>query len=433
MMEWYQIISYLLTNGLRLTLGLCLVAKLMDFSLKRKAFLLSALGNCLITVFQTAAVPTIWILTAEIMVVSAIAWYSHRKQLRLCLFLVFFYETGIALWDFLLSAGLGILFHSERFINPNVPEFLIGIWLVRLMILGIAIILGKQQPKPTGAMRPASMIVILGLFGTVTLSQQTILPINNDQVDKWIILSLILTFAILFYRVNRQREMELEIAKLKQEQAELLERDYQTLRHTYADNAKFYHDLHNHIEAIYQCLTQGDLQDAVQYCQELRTPVREITQTVWTGDKALDYLISSKMALAGQEHIQTKVNIEYPHNTNIRNADLTTILGNLLDNALEAAKTAPVHLRFINLTIRRINAMLIIKAENGYGKAPAQKNGNLLTSKINKAFHGWGLKSVRTAAESYDGTIHTEYADGVFKTVVTLSFQPVKTESFLCL
>ena len=48
--------------------------------------------------------------------------------------------------------------------------------------------------------------------------------------------------------------MEAEIAKLKQEQAEIVERDYQALRRTYADNAKLYHDLHNHIEAIYQCL-----------------------------------------------------------------------------------------------------------------------------------------------------------------------------------
>ncbi len=124
MMEWYQMISYLVTNGLRLVLGLCLIAKLLDFPLEKKAFLLSALGSFLITVFQIIAVPTIGILAAEIMVVSAITWYYHREQLRLCLFLIFFYEVGVALWDFLLSAGLGILFHSERFINPNVPEFL---------------------------------------------------------------------------------------------------------------------------------------------------------------------------------------------------------------------------------------------------------------------------------------------------------------------
>ena len=133
------------------------------------------------------------------------------------------------------------------------------------------------------------------------------------------------------------------------------------------------------------------------------------------------------MALAEQKQIKTKVNIEYPHNTNIRSVDLTTILGNLLDNALEAAKTAPDRLRFLNLTIRRINAMLIIKVENGYGNTPTEENGKLLTSKTDKAFHGWGLKSVQTAADRYDGTISTDYKGGVFQSIVTLSFQPVKT------
>ena len=277
-------------------------------------------------------------------------------------------------------------------------------------------------------MRSLSVLVILGMVGAVTLSEQKTLPLDENLVGTWIILSMVLMFAILFYRVNRQREMESEIARLKQEQAEIVERDYQALRRTYEGNAKLYHDLHNHIEAIYQCLLQGDTEEAARYCEDLRTPVREISQTVWTGDKALDYLISSKLALAEQEHIKTKVNIEYPHNTNIRSVDLTTILGNLLDNALEAAQAAPDGLRFLNLTIRRINAMLIIKVENGYGHDLKREDGKLLTTKSDRAFHGWGLKSVQTAADRYDGTISTDDKDGIFQSVVTLSFQAIKTK-----
>ena len=72
--------------------------------------------------------------------------------------------------------------------------------------------------------------------------------------------------------------------------------------------------------------------------------------------------------------------------------------------------------------------MLIIKVENGYGNAPTENGGELETTKVDKAAHGWGLKSVQTAADRYDGTITTDYKDGVFQSVVTLSFQPVKTE-----
>ena len=428
MMDWVQVISYLFTNELRLLLGLYFVARLTGFSLERKALFLIGAGGCLAAFLQAVSLPTNGVMAVEILLIAAAAWYYLREKWNLCLFLAIFYEIGVGLWDFLLQAGFGILFRSVNFMDSKAPEYFAGIWLVRLVMLGLSFFLARQQEKSSAPMRLASVAVTLGLFGAVTLSEQTVLPLSDDQTGTWVILSMALLFSVLFYRLNRQREMEREIAQLKQDQAEILERDYQALRRTYENNAKLYHDLHNHIEAIYQCLTQGDIQEAIRYSEDLRIPVREISQTVWTGDKALDYLISSKMALAEQEQIKTRVNIEYPHNTNIRSIDLTTILGNLLDNALEAADTALDELRFLNLTIRRINAMLIIKVENGYGNAPAENGGELVTSKEDKASHGWGLKSVQTAADRYDGTITTDYKDGVFQSVVTLSFQPVKTE-----
>lgn len=428
MMDWVQVISYLFTNELRLLLGLYLVAKLMDFPLEQKALLLTGAGGCLATILQAVSLSTIGVMAVEVLVIAVAAWYYQRKKVNLCLFLAIFYEIGVGLWDFLFQACLGVLFRSENFIDSQAPEYLAGIWLVRLVMLGMAVFLAKQQKKSSTPSRLASAAAMLGLFGAVTLSQQTILPLNDDQIGTWIILSMVLLFSALFYRLSRQREMELEIAQLKQDQSEILERNFQALRRTYESNSKLYHDLHNHIEAIYQCLTQGDIQEAVRYCEDLRTPVREISQNIWTGEKAIDYLISSKMALAEQEHIKTKVNIEYPHNTNIRSVDLTTILGNLLDNALEATEAATDDLRFLNLTIRRINAMLIIKVENGYGNAPARNGGELETTKEDKTAHGWGLKSIQTAADRYDGTITTDYKNGIFQSVVTLSFQPLKTE-----
>ena len=353
MMDWVQVISYFFTNELRLFLGLYLVARLTDFSLERNVLLLTGIGGCLATILQEVSLPTIGVMAVEVLVITAVAWYYLREKLNLCLFLAIFYEMGVGLWDFLLQAGLGILFKSENFVDTKAPEHLVGIWMVRLAMLGATVFLAKQQKKSSASMRLTSAAVMLGLFGAVTLSEQTILPLNDDQIGTWIILSMVLLFSVLFYRLSRQREMELEIAQLKQDRSEILERDYQGLRRTYESNAKLYHDLHNHIEAIYQCLTQGNIQEAIRYCEDLRTPVREISQTVWTGDKALDYLISSKMSLAEQEQIKTKVNIEYPHNTNIRSVDLTTILGNLLDNALEAAETAPDKLRFLTRRLRR--------------------------------------------------------------------------------
>ncbi|MDE7203871.1 MAG: ATP-binding protein, partial [Lachnospiraceae bacterium] len=219
---------------------------------------------------------------------------------------------------------------------------------------------------------------------------------------------------------------EKKIAYLEKEKNALLLRDYQLLKNTYAANARLFHDFHNHIEALHRYLEKDRTAEAVRYLESLRSPIEAVTQPVWVGDEAVDYLINSKITLAVSREIQVNCNIEYPQHTNIRSADLVAILGNLLDNALEAVEGTEGSLRFINLTIRRINEMLIIKLENGCKAAPAITEGELKTTKKDTDLHGWGLKSVRTAAERYDGTLETEYRDHTFCAVVTLSFEVVK-------
>ena len=216
--------------------------------------------------------------------------------------------------------------------------------------------------------------------------------------------------------------MEKEVARLQTEQAELIKNDYQNLNQIYTANAKLYHDLHNHMEMMHCYLTQGKVTDAISYLEDLRAPIQEITQTVWTGDEAIDYLINSKLSHMQAKQIETKVNIEFPRNTNIRSADLTTILGNLLDNAMEAAQKCKEGHRFVYLTVRRINNILIIKVENSFEEQPVMEDGEIQSSKEDKQRHGWGLKSARTAAESYDGSLETSFHDNVFCAVSTLFF-----------
>ena len=186
MMAGLQILSYLFTNELRLFLGLYLVAKLTDFSLERKALLLIGACGCFITILQSASLSFIGVLVVEVLVIAVVAWYHRREKLNLFLFLAIFYEIGVGLWDFLFQSGLGILFRSENFVNPDLPEYLVGIWLVRLGMLGIAVFLAKHKEKSSVPMRLATAVVMLGLFGAVTLSEQTILPLSEDQTGTWI-------------------------------------------------------------------------------------------------------------------------------------------------------------------------------------------------------------------------------------------------------
>ena len=246
----------------------------------------------------------------------------------------------------------------------------------------------------------------------------------------WTLLSVILMMSVLVFYISRQYEMEKELARLKSEQAGLLERDYAALNQAYAVNAKLFHDFHNHIGVLQQLLSRQKTKEAVEYLNALQEPVREMAGNVWTGDETIDYLINSKANKAKSDGTDFRIQVEFPRHTNLRSADLCAILGNLLDNALEAARQVPeAEKRYIRLTIRRINQMIIIKVENSYASVHAspliEKDGALKTTKEDSGLHGWGLKSAQTAAQKYEGTVQTFYKDGIFRAVATLSFQGI--------
>ncbi len=428
MMAWYQILSFFLTNGLRIFFGLYLAVTLLKLSGNmKKAAAFSVCAAVCITVFSCFPIGQIYIAGAETIILTVILYYLFAANLRMSLFLAFFYEITVALWDFILSVGLGVAFHSDSFLDVKSFGNMAAVWIVRLIMLGMAFQMkeiSKRNDKQSS--RVIAGAALAGFLGVVLLSGQKTIAIPDDQLTVWVIFALLILMAILFFNLNRQYEMEKTIAQLEKDKNVLLERDYQNLKNSYAANAKLFHDFHNHAEALYRYLSKSSTSEAMEYLEKLRTPMQGISQTAWTGDEAIDYLISSKIALAGSQNIRVNTNIEFPRHTNIRSADLVAIIGNLLDNSMEAAGGAEGSLRFINLTIRRINAMLVIKVENGCSAAPAVADGELQTSKTEKALHGWGLKSVRTAAERYDGTIETEYNDHTFRAVVTLSFEAVK-------
>ncbi len=428
MMEWYQMLSFFLTNGLRIFLGLYLVTTLLQLpGSTKKTGAVSIGAAAFITALSCFSVSQVYLIGAEIMILTLAAHYLFTAKPKMCLFLIFFYEIAVALWEFIISAGMGVLFRSESFLNAGSPGYIASVWIVRLLMLGIAFITAKEpDSKNRQSSRIISGVAVAGLFGIVSLSGQHTIAISDDQLTPWLIYSVLILMAILFYNLSRQYEMEKTIAQLEKDKNALLERDYQTLRDTYAANAKLFHDFHNHIAILHRYLSKGSAAEAISYLEDLRSPVQAITQTVWGGDEAVDYLINSKIALAASRQIRVSTNIEFPRHTNIRSVDLVAILGNLLDNALGAAENAEDRLRFINLMIRRINDMLIVKVENGCSAAPASVDGTLLTSKKDQSLHGWGLQSARTAADHYDGTIETEYSDHTFRAVVTLSFEAVE-------
>lgn len=97
------------------------------------------------------------------------------------------------------------------------------------------------------------------------------------------------------------------------------------------------------------------------------------------------------------------------------NADMCIILGNALDNALEANIRAEIEKRYVKLNMRMDMNNLVIVVENSFdGHISKNKTGKILTVKTNKIDHGLGLDSIQKAVNKYHGFMKISYTENVF-------------------
>lgn len=261
-----------------------------------------------------------------------------------------------------------------------------------------------------------------GYIGFIYIVHQTFNAYTPSVSRLWIAVfaALILLFFILLFEIDLRGKRE----KLKHEQQNLtlLEEKYQSLNEMYSQNARLYHDLNNHLTILNHLLEDGAAEKARLYLADISAPIRELKKTVWTGNDIVDVIFNNKIEAMKKEGIDHHIHAEFPDGTGIADADICTILSNLLDNAIEAVKNFPGQEHFIDIRIKNMNKILLIQVKNPSSFVKITKDGIPHTSKRSNGFHGWGLRNVAQAAEKYDGILHCKYKDGIFEAAVTLFY-----------
>lgn len=300
-------------------------------------------------------------------------------------------------------------------------EIALALWLVHgVALFAVLVVCKRRCVSRRQVMKGFAMFFLLSLVSLISLQEQARLAISGETIDLWLMMTLILMIGVLVANLRSQLDTERELATLRAAQAESAEREYQRLSRTYAANARLFHDLHNHLGVLRRLVAQEKTSEAADYLDSLQAPLSALTTQHWTGDETVDHLISAGQQQCEAAGIRFTAMVEFPAHTNLRGADLCAILGNLLDNAREGALQASGE-RFLRLTMRRIGMTLVIKVENS-ARAPHADHS---TTKTDGGLHGWGLASASAAAARYDGVVQTNYTEGVFTAIATLSFEAI--------
>lgn len=201
-------------------------------------------------------------------------------------------------------------------------------------------------------------------------------------------------------------------------QNDLISKHCDEVENIYRTMRGWRHDYHNHIQAML-ALTDNP-EELRRYLWKLNDDLTTVDTVLKTGNVMVDAILNSKLSLIKSKHITVHAKATVPAKLEISEIDLCAILGNLLDNAMEAClRQNDSEERFIRVYIGILKKQLYICVTNSVGGA-VKKSGKSYLSTKDAPNHGFGLMRIDRLAEKYRGYVNRQSEPGAFATEVML-------------
>ncbi len=268
-----------------------------------------------------------------------------------------------------------------------------------------------NQKNSSFTLLPVLAFMLLAFYGVHgTYSLATFIPL---------VLSTLLIF-FSYYLIARSIAQTRRHHQLEKQLA--LQRDhYQNLNNSIATAKTARHDLRHHLVTILGFLNRHDSIGSQEYLKKLCTSYDDSVIPLLCKNQSAAALIFHYLKLGKQENISFSNNLHLPNDLSIDDLDLCIILGNCLENAIEACiKINNIELRFIDLKVTVSKGYLVISIINSFNGELQQDDNHSFRSTKEGPDHGIGLSSVKTLVKKYYGQYSFSPEQGVFKVYLSL-------------
>lgn len=223
---------------------------------------------------------------------------------------------------------------------------------------------------------------------------------------------------VVFYRISIVRKTEKENALLQQ-QSEMQLEVYSDLQQRYQNSMRTIHDAKRHVRALESLIQSDHLAEAQQYKESLFQKLNELQPSIQCDNPLLSAILNHVFLKAEQRHIALKMDLQGEKQLSmLAGVDLTTIVSNLLDNAVDAVLELPEEQRYIHFAVAFQMGEIMIHVENPT-KNDLKREGNAVVS--TKEEHlGLGLKNVEMVVKKYKGDFKIDVKDGNFVVAITI-------------
>lgn len=378
------------------------------------------------TDISSIEVTTVWMLLAEVLCMFGVTFYysrNLRKNLLVVMGMcsIFIISEMIAFWMIKMTNGM-------KFMCIEVAatfKLIASTMLIYAMVYFLVDLKNLQKGVKNLALYWAFLLLLPG--GTCVLILKLLLQIGygnvfvTDRRESFTIIAIFILGLLLFWVYDHIfKTMTDSYEKmLIQKENQYYEGQLKNMEQSMMAWKKMKHDLKNHFIVLRGLLDEEKGESAKYYLDRLIQEDVTGKKEIQTGNTVIDSIVNYKIMDAEQRGCSVDLDIQIPEQLKVSSHAMSVILGNALDNAIEAVeKTAE---KRIHLILQYTKGRLLIQIKNPYkGKLRKDDAGALLTGKSEKDYHGFGLKSIKDTIEKNSGVMHIDTSGQWFILTVLL-------------
>ena len=367
----------------------------------------------------------------NIIVTSICMIFIKKQYIKLLIIIVIMYYATIALVDFLF-AFMSMMILGQEF--DRVVYTYANSWAECMLFICsrflIAIFVGmiaKKKYKELYIYEFQGVLLIVTIIMCVILRQYQKLIVGmiyeSKEEEAGVIGISLMSILLLIFFVSG---LYLKDKVLKKEKEFLAMRDevmtqrFHELESVMEQNRQLSHDLKNHFIILKGYGKAGNCEGICNYIDGVEKEYFSVKVCSWIGNSVADMLIEQKKILAEKEKIAVDIQIVPIENWPFTDHETCSLLGNLLDNAIDACKRIEQEDKWILLQIEMQKQFLFIKVSNPINEIPVMKKGVPVSTKQNRQKHGYGLKSVEHVVNKYNGIITFRIEQDIFQVDISL-------------
>lgn len=348
-----------------------------------------------------------------------------------------FYESSILNKIIYSNITYSILFIIEALVGAfvgylDIKAFIesefnsnIGLLMIRVLTLSVSYIifrLNKNKSKDIDIPLYFYLIHIVVLIGTLYFFVLSLEHSINSSSGRNILSSfifLIINCLVIFLdnKIYNLFILKLEFDIMKNQNT-AYEKQNLIINESLTNIKSLKHDIKNHIIALSEIHKKRDDKAFQDYVNQIFAEIKNDNEFINSNNFVVDSIINFKLQkLLVYDDIEIDLNVNIPNKINIVPYDLTVILGNLIDNSINAIEKVDSNKKFY-LSINYEKNNLIILIDNSYDGDLCVTNGELQI--IQTENNGYGIKNINKILTKYNGNIHIETIDKMFSVSIVL-------------